>query len=135
MLLVRYSHWGRQIQAVAQNRLGASLAGTDPARVSGIVFALAGGLAAVAGALLANVFNPTPDVGLFPATKAYVIIVLGGMGSIAGAVVASLLLGVLESFGSVYISYEYRDTFGLIILMIVLLIRPQGLLGEHSREV
>jgi branched-chain amino acid transport system permease protein len=134
-LLVRYSYWGRQIQAVSQNRLGASLAGIDTAKASAIVFALAGGLAGLSGALLANIFNPTPDVGIFPAIKSYVIVVLGGMGSVPGSILASLLLGVLESFGGVYISYQYRDTFGLIILILVLLFRPQGLFGERRREV
>jgi branched-chain amino acid transport system permease protein len=135
VLLVRYSYWGRQIRAVAQNRLGASLAGIDPAKVSAIVFALAAGLAAMSGALLANIFNPTPDVGAFPAAKSYVIVVLGGMGSVPGAILGSLLLGVLESFGGVYISYQYRDAYGLILLILVLLLRPQGLFGERSREV
>ena len=134
-LVIRYSYWGRQIQAVAQNRLGASLAGIDTARASAIVFALAGGLAAISGALLANIFNPTPDVGVFPAIKSYVIVVLGGMGSVPGSIIASLILGVLESFGGVYISYQYRDTFGLIILILFLLFRPQGLFGEKAREV
>ena len=134
-LLVRYSYWGRQIQAVSQNRLGASLAGIDTAKASAIVFALAGGLAAMSGALLANIFNPTPDIGIFPAVKSYVIVVLGGMGSVSGSIVASLILGVLESFGGVYISYQYRDTFGLVILILVLLFRPQGLFGERKREV
>jgi branched-chain amino acid transport system permease protein len=135
LLIVRYSYWGRQIRAVAQNRLGASLAGIDPAKVSAIVFALAAGLAAMSGALLANIFNPTPDVGAFPAAKSYVIVVLGGMGSVPGAIIGSLVLGVLESFGGVYVSYEYRDAFGLVLLILVLLFRPQGLLGEKSREV
>jgi branched-chain amino acid transport system permease protein len=134
-LVIRFSYWGRQIQAVAQNRLGASLAGIDPAKASAIVFALAGGLAAVSGALLANIFNPTPDVGVFPAIKSYVIVVLGGMGSVPGSIIASLLLGVLESFGGVYLSYQYRDTFGLVILILFLLFRPQGLFGEKAREV
>jgi branched-chain amino acid transport system permease protein len=134
-LVIRYSYWGRQIQAVAQNRLGASLAGIDTAKASAIVFALAGGLAAISGALLANIFNPTPDVGVFPAIKSYVIVVLGGMGSVPGSIIASLVLGVLESFGGVYISYQYRDTFGLIILILFLLLRPQGLFGERAREV
>ena len=134
-LFVRYSYWGRQIQAVAQNRLGASLAGIDTAKASSIVFALSGGLAALGGALLSPIINATPDVGAFPAVKSYVIVVLGGMGSIPGAVVASLILGVLESFGAVYISYGYRDTFGLVILILVLLFRPHGLFGERSREV
>jgi branched-chain amino acid transport system permease protein len=134
-LVIRYSYWGRQIQAVAQNRLGASLAGIDTAKASAIVFSLAGGLAAVSGALLANIFNPTPDVGVFPAIKSYVIVVLGGMGSVPGSIVASLVLGVLESFGGVYISYQYRDTFGLFILILFLLFRPQGLFGEKARDV
>jgi branched-chain amino acid transport system permease protein len=134
-LFVRYSYWGRQIQAVAQNRLGASLAGIDTAKASSIVFALSGGLAALAGALLSPIINATPDVGAFPAVKSYVIVVLGGMGSIPGAAIASLILGVLESFGAVYISYGYRDTFGLVILILVLLFRPHGLFGERSREV
>jgi branched-chain amino acid transport system permease protein len=135
LLVVRYSYWGRQIQAVSQNRLGASLAGIDSARVSATVFGISGALAATSGALLANIFNPTPDVGAFPAVKSYVIVVLGGMGSVPGSIVASLLLGVIDSFGSVYISYQYRDTYGLFILILMLLFRPQGLFGQHSREV
>jgi branched-chain amino acid transport system permease protein len=134
-LFVRYSYWGRQIQAVSQNRLGASLAGINPTKVSAIVFAISGGLAAMSGALLANIFNPTPDVGTFPAIKSIVIVVLGGMGSVPGAIVASFLLGVIESFGSVYISYQYRDTYGLVILILVLLFRPQGLFGHRVREI
>jgi branched-chain amino acid transport system permease protein len=134
-LIIRYTFWGRQIQAVSQNRLGASLAGIDTAKASAIVFSLAGGLAAVSGALLANIFNPTPDVGVFPAIKSYVIVVLGGMGSVPGSIIASIILGVLESFGGVYISYQYRDTFGLFILILFLLFRPQGLFGEKAREV
>jgi len=62
-------------------------------------------------------------------------VVLGGMGSMPGSIIASLTLGVLESFGAVYISYDYRDTFGLLILILVLLLRPQGLFGEKGREV
>jgi branched-chain amino acid transport system permease protein len=134
-LFIRYSLWGRQIQAVAQNRLGASLAGIDTAKTSSIIFTLSGGIAALSGALLAPVINASPDVGSFPAIKSYVIVVLGGMGSMPGSIVASLLLGVLESYGAVYLSYDYRDTFGLLILILVLLVRPQGLFGEKGREV
>ena len=106
---IRYSFWGKQVQAVAQNRL--------------------------AGALLSPIINTSPDVGIFPAVKSYVIVVLGGMGSIPGAILGALLLGVLESYGAVYISFDYRDTYGLVILILVLLFRPQGLLGEKAREV
>jgi branched-chain amino acid transport system permease protein len=134
-LFIKRSLWGRQVQAVAQNRLGASIAGIDTARASSIIFMASGVLAALAGALLAPVINPAPDVGVFPAIKSYVIVVIGGMGSIPGSVVAALALGVLESFGAVYLSYDYRDTFGLVLLILVLLFRPQGLFGERAREV
>jgi branched-chain amino acid transport system permease protein len=134
-LAVRGTPWGKRIQAVAQNRLGASLAGIDTSRVSSAVFSAAGALAALAGALLAPIINASPDVGAFPAVKSYVIVVLGGMGSLPGSILASLALGVLESFGAVYVSYDYRDTYGLVILVLVLLVRPQGLFGERGRVV
>lgn len=134
-LFIKRSLWGRQIQAVAQNRLGASLAGIDATRTTSLIFAISGLLAALAGALLAPLINPSPDVGAFPAIKSYVIVVLGGMGSVWGAMIAALLLGVLESFFAVYVSYDYRDAFGLLILMLVLIFRPQGLIGEKGRDV
>jgi branched-chain amino acid transport system permease protein len=134
-LFIKRSLWGRQIQAVAQNRLGASLAGIDATRTTSLIFMVSGLLAALAGALLAPLINPSPDVGIFPAIKSYVIVVLGGMGSIWGSMIAALLLGVLESFFAVYVSYAYRDALGLLLLILVLLLRPQGLIGEKSREV
>jgi branched-chain amino acid transport system permease protein len=134
-LFIKRSLWGRQIQAVAQNRLGASLAGIDAVRTTSLIFAISGLLAALAGGLLAPIINPAPDVGAFPAIKSYVIVVLGGLGSIWGSMAAALLLGVLESFFAVYVSYDYRDAFGLLVLILVLLFRPQGLSGEKGREV
>ena len=134
-LFLKKSLWGKQIQAVAQNRLGASLAGVDATKTTCLIFMISGMLAALSGALLAPIVNPSPDIGAFPAIKSYVIVVLGGMGSIWGAMTAALILGVLESFFSVYSSYDYRDAFGLIILVLVLLFRPQGLFGEKGREL
>lgn len=134
-VFIKKSLWGRQVQAVAQNRLGASIAGIDTAKASSIIFITSGVLAAIAGALLAPIINAAPDVGIFPAVKSFVIVVVGGMGSIPGSIIAALLLGVLESFGAVYISYDYRDTYGLVLLILILMFRPQGLFGERSREV
>jgi branched-chain amino acid transport system permease protein len=134
-LFIQHSFWGKQIRAVAQNRFAASIAGIDTRRVSMLVFALAGGLAALSGALLAPLFHASPDVGVLPALKSFVIVVLGGMGSPIGSLVGGLILGVLESLGALYISYTYRDTFAFAILILVLLLRPQGLFGERAREV
>lgn len=132
---IHRSFWGKQIRAVAQNRFGASIAGIDTRRVSMLVFMLAGGLAALSGALLVPLFHAQPDVGLVPALKSFVIVVLGGMGSPVGALIGGLLLGVLESFGAFYVSYAYRDAYAFMILIAVLLLRPQGLFGERAREV
>jgi len=133
--LIRTTVWGKRVQAVAQNRFGAAIAGIDHARVSALVLALSGGIVALSGALLSPLFHAYPDVGAFPAVKSFVVVVLGGLGSIPGSIVGGLLLGVLENFGAIYVSYEYRDTFGFVILMLVLLLRPQGLFGERAREV
>ncbi|HXG02153.1 MAG TPA: branched-chain amino acid ABC transporter permease [Candidatus Binatia bacterium] len=133
--LIKTTVWGKRVQAVAQNRFGAAIAGIDHARVSALVLALSGGIVALSGALLSPLFHAYPDVGAFPAVKSFVVVVLGGMGSIPGSILGGLLLGVLENFGAIYVSYEYRDTFGFIILMLVLLLRPQGLFGERAREV
>jgi branched-chain amino acid transport system permease protein len=134
-LFVQQSFWGKQIRAVAQNRFGASIAGIDGRLVSMLVFGLAGGLAALSGALLAPLFHASPDVGVLPALKSFVIVVLGGMGSPIGSILGGLILGVLESLGALYISYTYRDTYAFVILILVLLLRPQGLSGERPREV
>lgn len=135
LLFIRYTPQGQQIQAVAQNRFGASLAGINTARVSQWVFALSGGLAALAGGLLSPMYLAHAMVGMMPSTKSYVIVVLGGMGSVAGSIIGGLLLGVLEAFGAVYISYQYQDVFGFILLILVLMFRPWGLFGERAREL
>src|SRR5207244_11974385 len=103
-LFIKRSVWGLQIQAVAQNRLGASLAGIDATRTTSLIFVISGMLAALSGALLAPMVNPSPDIGAFPAIKSSVIVVLGVMGSIWGAMLAALVLGVADACFSVYVS-------------------------------
>jgi branched-chain amino acid transport system permease protein len=133
--LLKWSYWGRAVRAVAQNRMGATLAGIDPSRVSVWIFALSAGLAALAGGLLSPLINPAPDVGIFPAVKSFAIVVLGGMGSLAGAFVGGLILGVVETLAAYHVSFAYRDAYGLILLVLIFLFRPQGLFGEVRREV
>ena len=120
--------------ATAQNRVGATIVGVDPVRMNIVAMALAGLLAGAAGALLAPVFLVYPDVGQIPVIKAFVIIVLGGMGSIPGAVVAAIILGLVESLGSIYISVAYRDVFAFMVLIGVLMFRPYGLFGQKERR-
>lgn len=132
---MRYAPWGKQIQAVAQNRFGAALSGIDTARASSLVFGIGGGLAGLAGGLLAPLYLAAPQVGTLPVAKAFIIVVLGGMGSMTGSIVGALLLGVIEALGAVYVSYAYQNVFGFLLMIAVLVLRPQGLFGERAREV
>lgn len=134
-LLLQYSPWGKVIQAVSQNRFGASIAGINSTQVSMIVFGLSGGLAGLSGALLCPIFSAEPFVGALPSVKSFVIVVLGGMGSVPGSILGAYMLGILEQYGAVYISYTYRDTFAFVILILMLIFRPTGLFGEKAREV
>ena len=130
-----YGTWtGRALMATAQNRVGSTIVGINTVRMNITAMALAGLLAGAAGALLAPVFLVYPDVGQIPVIKAFVIIVLGGMGSIPGAVIAAVILGLVESLGSVYLSVAYRDVFAFLVLIGVLLFRPHGLLGQKARR-
>ena len=97
------------------------------------------GLAGAAGALIEPVFNVVPAMGVVPSIKAYVIVVLGELGSVRGALVGALLLGQIESFAPLLIpdparGMAYRDAYGLVVLILVLLLRPQGLFGRKERR-
>lgn len=135
LAFIRFTPQGQEIQAVAQNRFGASLAGIDTGKVSVWVFAISGALAALAGGLLSPLYLAHPVVGMLPSVKSFVIVVLGGMGSVPGSLIGGLIVGVLEAFGSVYVSYAYQDAFGFILLILILMFRPWGLLGERAREL
>ena len=130
-----YGTWtGRALMATAQNRVGSTIVGINTVRMNIIAMALAGLLAGAAGAAMAPIFLVYPDVGQIPVIKAFVIIVLGGMGSIPGAVIAAIILGLVESLGSIYLSVAYRDVFAFLVLIGVLLFRPHGLFGQKERR-
>ncbi len=140
LMIFLYRTWaGRAMRAVSQNRPMASALGINPLKIDTLAFSIGSLMAAVAGALVAPIFLISPSMGAIPASKGYVIIVLGGMGSIKGSIIGSILLGLFESLGSVLIpdptrALAYRDVYGLLVLIIVLLLRPYGLFGERERE-
>jgi branched-chain amino acid transport system permease protein len=134
-LFLFYRTWlGQALLATAQNRVGASIVGINVIRMNLYAMGLSGMLAAAAGALVAPIFLVYPDVGTVPVVKAFVIIVLGGMGSIPGTILGALLLGLVESLGSVFLSVSYRDVYAFLVLIVVLLIRPYGLFGQRERR-
>jgi branched-chain amino acid transport system permease protein len=123
---------GRAVRATSQNPEAAALMGINVERVSMITFGLGTALAAAAGVLLVPSLYLYPTVGEILIVKCFVIVVLGGLGSIPGAIAGGILLGMVESLGAVYISVAYKDAIGFIMFLLVLLFRPQGLFGARS---
>ncbi|HVP67144.1 MAG TPA: branched-chain amino acid ABC transporter permease [Anaeromyxobacteraceae bacterium] len=120
---------GRAIRATSQNREAAVLMGIDVERVAVVTFGLGTALAGAAGVLLAPSLYLYPTVGELLVVKSFVIVVLGGLGSVPGAIAGGLLLGVVESLGAVYVSATYKDGLGYVLFLLVLLYRPAGLFG------
>lgn len=137
LLLINKTWIGKALQAVSQNKDAAAVVGINPLRMNTIAFALGVGLASVAGALLAPSFSIIPDVGAVPSIRSYVIIVLGGMGSIPGSILGGILIGVVESLGAGYFpdpsrGLNYKTAFGLVIFALVLLFKPTGFFGRRN---
>jgi branched-chain amino acid transport system permease protein len=123
---------GSTIVAMAQNRDGASLVGINANRVAMMTFAISGALAAIAATLYAPINLVYPAMGNLVITKAFVIIILGGMGSVPGAIVGGLIIGLAESFGAFYISPDAKDVIAFVMLVLILSVRPQGLFTKGA---
>jgi branched-chain amino acid transport system permease protein len=128
-LFLRKTYTGKAIRATVQNWEAASLMGIDIHKVYLLSFALGAALAGVAGTLVTVNYSIQPAMGLGWTMKALIVMVLGGLGNIPGTFVGGLLLGVTESATSFFISSNYREVAGLILFLLVLIFRPQGLFG------
>ena len=126
---------GQAMLAVSEDNGAATLMGIDVNRTIAITFAIGSALAAVAGALLCSTYpSLTPYTGSMPGIKAFVAAVFGGIGSIPGALIGGILLGVIENLSKAYISSQLSDTIVFSVLIIVLLVRPTGILGRKIHE-
>lgn len=123
---------GQAIRATAQDREAARLMGINVARMSIIAFGLGSALAATAGALISPTYYIFPQVGSSFTLKAFVITVLGGMGSIVGATLGGVLIGVAESMGGVYIGSGWKEVVVFVLFLLVLLFKPSGLFGKSN---
>lgn len=134
-MFIRKTRMGKAMRAVAQDKVMASLVGINIDTVISLTFVIGSGLAAVAGLMVAMYYGLVNySIGYIAGIKAFTAAVLGGIGSIRGAMFGGILLGLVESFGSSYLSSEYKDAYAFILLIIVLLVKPGGLFGKAELE-
>jgi branched-chain amino acid transport system permease protein len=125
---------GKQMRATAQDRDAARLIGIRVGRIVTITFVYSVLLGTISGLLVAPIFTVTKEMGALIALKAFAASIVGGFGSIPGAIIGGLAIGVIETFGGFYISTAYVDAIAFVILIVVLVVRPQGLFGERVGE-
>jgi branched-chain amino acid transport system permease protein len=122
---------GKAIRATSEDWEAASLMGVDVQRTYMVAFAIGTALAGIAGALISVSYLIAPSIGLAWTLKALVVVVLAGMGSILGAFFAGILLGLAEALSIYVFGASYREVVGLVLFVLVLLVRPQGLFGRR----
>ena len=136
LLYFLHKTWtGKGLRAVSQDRDAAAIAGINPNRMNMLAFALGGMIAALSGAVLVQAFSWLPIVGQIPEMRSFVIVVLGGLGSLPGAFVGGIIVGLVEAAGTGCVpnpqkASSYIPAYGMIILTIMLLLRPMGLFGR-----
>ena len=135
LYLIRYTWLGKGLRAVSQDKQAAAVAGVNPLKMNTLAFGIGTMLADMSGAALIPVFSWVPWVGTTAALRSFVIIVLGGLGSIPGALFGGLIIGVVQALGAgcypdASSGASYKEAFGLVIFALILLLRPTGLFGR-----
>ena len=134
-LFINKTKPGQAMLAVSEDKGAAQLMGINVDGTIALTFAIGSALAAIAGVLLCSAYpSLTPTTGSMPGIKAFVAAVFGGIGSIPGAMIGGILLGVIEIFGKAYISSQMADAIVFAVLIIVLLVKPTGILGKKIQE-
>lgn len=131
-LLLRRTTIGLQMRLVASNRLGATVVGVNPARVSTLAWCVGGGLAALSGALIFPTYLLSPDLGQQYTFDSFAAVVLGGFGSLPGAAIGALVIGVIQSVVASAVGASYGAFVSLGVMLVILLARPTGLLGARG---
>lgn len=129
---IKKTRTGKSISAIAQNRDAAVYMGIQPEKVFLITMGISAALAAVAGVFIAPILEAVPTMWVFPLFKAFAVVIIGGLGSIEGAIIAGMLLGYSETLVSVLVSSNYPDIVYLVAIIVVLVVRPRGLMGKRA---
>jgi branched-chain amino acid transport system permease protein len=129
-LFLNRTYWGKAIRATAEDWRTAALSGINVQRMYLVTFALGAALAGMAGMLVSIQFSVSPNIGLSWTLKALIVVVLAGLGSIPGTFLAGILLGLAEAASSLIFGGQYRELVGLVIFLVILSVRPQGLFGN-----
>jgi branched-chain amino acid transport system permease protein len=132
--IVLKTRTGLALRAVSYRFDTASLMGINTNRIISFTFVLGSVLAAVAGVVDAMRYDVRPLMGLMPGLKAFIAAVLGGIGSIPGALLGGILIGLLETMAKGYVSSAYGDAASFVVLILILLVKPSGLLGQTAPE-
>jgi branched-chain amino acid transport system permease protein len=135
IVFFRYTRLGIAMQAAAQDPDAARLMGVNVDRTTTYTFALSGMMAGAAGVLLGSLFFASFNMGFMTGIKAFVAATLGGLGSVAGAMIGGLIFGIIETFSGMLISTAYKDAVGMVVLIAILLFMPSGLLARDGRAV
>lgn len=132
-LFLKYTRFGTAIRATSQSQEAAVVVGIPVRRVQWSTFAIGCMLAGVGGAMVGPLFLVFPQMGDVPLIKGLAGILLGGMGSVPGAVVGGMVLGLTEAISTLYLPTDYRDSIAFMVMVLILLVRPQGLFGQRMR--
>jgi len=132
-LLVSRTAFGRELRASSSDAVAAAAMGVDVRRVHALTFALGAACAAMGGVLLGTAFSFTPSSGGTYLLISFAVVVLGGIGNIFGTLVAGIVLGLLQSLGAVIFGDGYRDLVGLVLFLLALALRPQGIVRSGAR--
>jgi branched-chain amino acid transport system permease protein len=131
-VFLRYTDLGKALRAVTDNKQGAKIVGIYLDRVYVVAFSMSTVIAGVAGVVLIPVLLVGPFSGMDFLTKAFVAVVIGGLGSIPGAIVGGLVIGCVESVASVFLSKSYGNAISCFIMILVLIFKPSGLFGKSE---
>lgn len=133
-LILTKTKTGLSIRAVAQDQLGAVLVGINTKRVYSITLGVATALAGIAGVLLAPILFISPDMGELPMVKAFVIVILGGIGSFRGTVVAAFIVAIVEVFVGAFVGVLWAPLSLFVLMVVILVLKPEGLFGASTRR-